>query len=38
VSSALLLRGYAGGTQILVKGVIVFVVVLFVHLKTRSRA
>jgi ribose/xylose/arabinose/galactoside ABC-type transport system permease subunit len=38
VSSALLLRGYAGGTQILVKGVIVFVVVVFVHLKTRSRA
>jgi simple sugar transport system permease protein/ribose transport system permease protein len=38
ISSALLLRGYAAGTQILVKGVIVFAVVLFVHLKTRSRA
>jgi ribose/xylose/arabinose/galactoside ABC-type transport system permease subunit len=38
VSSALLLRGYAGGTQILVKGVIVFIVVLVIHLKTRSRA
>lgn len=38
ISSALLLRGYPGGTQILVKGVIVFVVVIALHLRDRSRS
>lgn len=38
INSALALRGYANGVQILVEGMIVFVVVIVVHLRTRSRS
>jgi ribose/xylose/arabinose/galactoside ABC-type transport system permease subunit len=38
INSALSLRGYANGVQILVEGLIVFVVVIIVHLRTRSRS
>ena len=38
INSALALRGYANGVQILVEGMIVFAVVIIVHLRTRSRS